>query len=92
MNGKQNVLFPDFTPPDGEPNPMVRRHGPGPDYTQCKTCRHLYGKKLALEYFTLELTIAHPEIRKFLIWIRNRPYNGKIQVKRSTAYGKADST
>ena len=57
----------------------------------CRDCHktihaHVKEKKLALEYYSLELLMQHEGIRKFVDWIRTKPFKGKVQVSRSSDY------
>lgn len=33
------------------PNPMVLGYGPGPEGKKCKSCIHLYGKRMTKTYY-----------------------------------------
>jgi len=36
-------------------NPLVRAYGPGPEGAKCKTCRHLFRKRMSKVYIKCEL-------------------------------------
>lgn len=48
----------------------------------CRPCHsqlhHLFTEKqLEREFFTIELLLAHPDVQKWLEWIKKRPHLGK---------------
>jgi len=52
----------------------------------CRNCHKMVHvtipeKELALKYNTLELLKAHPEIAKFVLWVRKHTPAGKVSVR-----------
>jgi Fe-S oxidoreductase len=58
----------------------------------CRACHDnvhavLTEKELERNYSTLELLAAHPEVKKFTDWIRNKPETAGVRVKTSRRLG-----
>jgi len=62
----------------------------------CLPCHHhlhavLTEKELEREYNTRQLLLEHPEIHKFISWIKNKPDGTVVPAKKSNARSQARS-
>jgi len=53
----------------------------------CRSCHNqihatLSEKELEFDYNTLEKLLAHPDVAKYVAWVRKRNISGKISVKK----------
>jgi len=39
-------------------------------------------KRLAFYYNTIEKILSHPEVAKFVDWVRTKPYNGRLTIRK----------
>lgn len=60
----------------------------------CRSCHShvhatLSNKELEYHFNTMELLLAHPDIAKFVAWIKKQPTGKRITIRRSKDYQKS---